>query len=296
MNSPNHSLLPFDILHSDVWTSPILSSLGHKYYVLFLDNYSNFLWTYPISHKSQVYSCFQKLRAYINTQFQKEIKTIQCDNGREYVNYNFRKMCDTNGINFRLSCPYTSSQNGKSERKIRSINNIIRTLLVHASLPPSFWHHALEMATYLLNILPSKTINFESPLKMLYHKDPSYSHLRIFGCLCFPLFPSTTIHKLQPRSTPCVFLGYPSNHRGYKCLDLSSNKIILCRHVIFDETSFPYAKPHTPQTTTYNFLDNDMSPYTIDHLLTQAQPDKTQHPPAQTPISDHPNTLPPPNS
>jgi len=87
-------------------------------------------------------------------------------------------MCEVNGIVFRLSCPYTSSQNGKFERKIRSINNIIRTLLIHASLPTSFWHHALEMATYLLNILPSKTINFESPLKMLYHKgNPSYSHL-----------------------------------------------------------------------------------------------------------------------
>ncbi len=101
------------------------------------------------------------------------------------------------------------------------------------------------MTTYLLNILPSKTINFESPLKMLYQKDPSYSHLRVFGCLCYPLIPSNTIHKLQPRSTPCVFLGYPSNHTGYKCLELSSNKIIICRHVIFDETTFPYAKIHT---------------------------------------------------
>jgi len=126
-----------------------------------------------------------------------------------------------------------SSQNGKSKRKIRFINNIIRTLLIHASLPSSFWHHALEMATYLLNILPSKTINFESPLKMLYKKYPSYSHLRVFGCLCYPLILSTTIHKLQPHSTPCVILGYPSNHRGYKCLELSSNNIIICRHVIF---------------------------------------------------------------
>jgi len=50
-------------------------------------------------------------------------------------------MCEANGIVFRLSFPYTSSQNGKSERKIRSINNIIRTLLIHASLPSSFWHH-----------------------------------------------------------------------------------------------------------------------------------------------------------
>ena len=117
------------------------------------------------------------------------------------------------------------------------------------------------MATYLLNILPNKTINFESPLKMLYHKEPSYSHLRVFGCLCYPLFSSTTIHKLQPRSTQCVFLGYPKNHRGYKCLDLTSNKIIICRNVLFDETHFPYAKLHTPQPTTYNFLENELSPY-----------------------------------
>jgi hypothetical protein len=28
-----------------------------------------------------------------------------------------------------MSCPYTSPQNGKAERIIRSINNVIRTLL-----------------------------------------------------------------------------------------------------------------------------------------------------------------------
>jgi len=78
---------------------------------------------------------------------------------------------------YRFSCPHTSSQNGKAERKIHSINNIIQTLLAHASLPPSFWHHVLEMATYLLNILPSKTLSYQSPLQILYEKDSSYSHL-----------------------------------------------------------------------------------------------------------------------
>jgi len=89
---------------------------------------------------------------------------------------------------------------------------------------------------------------------------------------------STTIHKLQPRSTPCVFLGYPSNHRGYKCLELSSNKIIICRHVIFDETNFPYAKIHTTKPATYTFLDDDLSPYIINHLLTQTQSDPNKSP------------------
>ena len=108
----------------------------------------------------------------------------------------FGNFVKKNGVAFRLSCPHTSSQNGKAERKIRTINNIICTLLVHASLPPSFWHHALQMATYLINILPNKQLAYLSPLKILYQKEPSYSHLRVFGCLCYPLFPSTTIHMI----------------------------------------------------------------------------------------------------
>jgi histone deacetylase 1/2 len=280
--SSNKSLLPFDILHSDVWTSPVLSSLDHKYYVLFLDDYSNFWWTFPMSNKSQVYSIFEKLRTYIKTQFQREIKTLQCDNGGEYVSRNFQNMCEQNGIHIRLSCPYTSPQNGKAERKIRSVNNIIRTLLHHASLPPSLWPFALEMATYLSNISPSKTIQFQSPLYMLYNKHPSYSHLRVFGCLCFPLFPSNTIHKLQPRSTPCVFLGYPSNHRGYKCLNMTTHKIIICHHVLFDESTFPYAKLHTPQSMSYNFLDGELSPYLINHIIHHDQANNPQSPPADT--------------
>lgn len=205
--------MPFDIIHSDLWTSPILSSSGHRYYALFLDNYSNFLWTFPISRKSQVYSLFLSFRAYIKTQFEREIKQFQCDNGHEYDNGPFRKFCALNGMHFRFSCPHTSPQNGKAERKIKTINNMVHTLLLHASMPPSFWHHALEMATYLLNILPSKKLKNHSPTQILYRKTPVYSHLRVFGCLYYPIFPSTTINKLQPRSTPCVFLGYPSNHR-----------------------------------------------------------------------------------
>ena len=91
------------------------------------------------------------------------------------------------------------------------------------------------MATYLLNILPTKVLGFKSPTQILYQCDPLYSELRVFGCLFFPLFPSTTIHKLQERSTPCVYLGPAPNHRGSKCYNMSNGKIIICRHVKFIE-------------------------------------------------------------
>jgi hypothetical protein len=56
-----------------------------------------------------------------------------------------------NGIVFHLSCPYTSAQNGKAKRVLRTLNNSVRTLLMHASMPPTYWAEALTVATYLMN-------------------------------------------------------------------------------------------------------------------------------------------------
>ncbi|GKE60862.1 ribonuclease H-like domain-containing protein [Tanacetum coccineum] len=64
----------FDIIHSDVWTSPIPSLSGFKYYVLFLDHYSQFVWVYPLVNKSDVMSKFVLFRNYVRTQFKCEIK------------------------------------------------------------------------------------------------------------------------------------------------------------------------------------------------------------------------------
>lgn len=265
VDSTSCTQLPFDIVHSDVWTSPVLSSSGHRYYVLFLDDYTNFLWTFPLSHKSQVFQTFLNFRTYVRTQFGRDIKTFQCDNGTEFDNLSFRQLATNTGMTFRFSCPYTSSQNGKAERQIRTINNSIRTLLAHASVPLAFWHHALHMVTYLLNILPKKHLSYQSPLRCLYHKDPSYAHIRVFGCLCYPLLPSPHINKLQPRSTPCVFLGFPPEHRGYKCYDMIAKKIIVCRHVIFDETRFPFIEQKLP-LPSYSSFGDSISPYITHHL------------------------------
>ena len=81
-------------------------------------------------------------------------------------------------IQFRFSCPRTSQQNDKSEQMIRTINNIIRIILSHSSVPEQFWHHALQMATYLLNILPSKLLNYNSPTQIFSHLiQHDYNHL-----------------------------------------------------------------------------------------------------------------------
>ncbi|KAJ9535464.1 hypothetical protein OSB04_un001410 [Centaurea solstitialis] len=199
--------LPFDIIHTDVWTSPVLSSSGHRYYVLFLDDKTNYLWTYPLANKSQVFSTFLHFFSMIKTQFHYTIKTIQCDNGREFDNQQFHNLCSQTGTQFRFSCPYTSPQNGKAERKIRSINNILRTLLAHSNVPMYLWHHALQHATYLLSILPTKTLANLTPTDASHLAAPNIGlrDRQVSSVLTFPPPLSSDPHPLLwSGSTPSV--------------------------------------------------------------------------------------------
>jgi hypothetical protein len=85
----------------------------------------------------------------VSTQFGRTVKAIQCDNGRKFDNSFTRFFLLSNGTQLRMSCPYTSPQNGKAERIIRLVNNIICTLLIQASLPGRYWAEGLHTATYL---------------------------------------------------------------------------------------------------------------------------------------------------
>jgi hypothetical protein len=242
---------PFDLVHLDLWTSPIVSVSGYKYYLVILDDCTHYLWTFPLKLKSDTFTTLSHFFAYVSTQFGCTVKAIQCDNGREFDNSSTHTFLLMKGVLLRMSCPYTSPQNGKAERIIRSINNVIRTLLFQANLPGRYWAEGLHTATYLLTRLPTKTIQAACPHMALFGSPPSYAHLRVFGCTCYPNT-STTPHKFSPRSTRCVFLGYSSDHKGYRCLDLSTNRQIVSRHVVFDEASFPLAA--SPHLTDLDFL------------------------------------------
>lgn len=246
------------------------------------------MWVHPLKYKSETFTNFVKFHTLISTQFNQKIKTFQCDLGGEFDNTEFKKFAHSHGLLFRFSCAHTSQQNGRSEHMILRLNDIIRTLLTHAHLPPSFWVEALHTATYLHNILPTKRLNLFTPHFAQNRCHPSYDHLRVFGCACYPNTSTTMGHKLQPRSLHCIFLGYPEDHRGYRCFDPTSGKVIISRHVTFDETSFPCFNKNT--NPSYNFLDDPLL-YPFNPNFSTTPPTTTQHTPTtQIPPSPHPMT------
>jgi hypothetical protein len=231
------SSCPLQLIHTDLWTSPIPSMSGYKYYVIFVDDYSRYSWIYPLHTKSETFAVFVQFKALVEKQFSTTIKQLQSDGGGEYTSHQFQSFLSQHGIAFRKSCPYTSPQNGLAERKLRHILETGLTLLAHSHLSSKYWVDSFLTAIYIINRLPTATIQNLSPYEKLYNQPPDYKRMRVFGCLCYPLLRPYGHHKLEYRSKPCIFLGY--QYAGYKCLDPVTNKAYLSRHVVFNETSFP---------------------------------------------------------
>jgi hypothetical protein len=204
---------------------------------------------------------------WLNANLIKKIITIQTDWGGEYEKLNsfFLKVC----ITHHVSCPHAHQQNGFAERKHRHIVEVGLALLAHASMPLKFWDEAFLTATFLINLLPSKVINVETPVECLLRTKPNYDSLRIFGCACWPNLRPYNKCKLAYRSTRCVFLGYSPRHKGVKCLDTKTGRVYISRDVVFDENVFPFESLH-PNTGSrlcndILLLPPDLSPTTSNN-------------------------------
>jgi hypothetical protein len=109
--------------------------VSSKYCLVILDDFTHYLCTFSLKLKFDTFSTLSNFFSYVSTQFGRTVKVIQCDNGREFDNSSTRIFLLSNDTQLWMSCPYTSPQNGNAERIIRFVNNVIRTLLIQASLP-----------------------------------------------------------------------------------------------------------------------------------------------------------------
>jgi hypothetical protein len=55
--------------------------------------------------------------------------------------------------------------------------------------------------------------------------------------------------KFHARAKPCVFIGYPSNSKGYKLYDLTTHSVFVSWDVVFHKHIFPFAS----QLTKFNY-------------------------------------------
>ena len=64
----NRASAPFELVHSDVWgPCPIVSPMGFRYFVTFVDDFSRTTWLYIMKNCSKLFSHFRAFCAEIHT-------------------------------------------------------------------------------------------------------------------------------------------------------------------------------------------------------------------------------------
>ncbi|KAK1670359.1 hypothetical protein QYE76_058518, partial [Lolium multiflorum] len=268
-----------EIIHTDVCgPMSVASRGGYRYVLTFTDDLSRYGYIYFMKHKSETFQKFKEFQSEVENQRNKKIKFLRSDRGGEYLSYEFGMHLKKCGILSQLTPPGTPQRNGVSERRNRTLLDMVRSMMSLTDLPLSFWGYALETAAFTLNRAPSKSVE-TTPYELWFNKKPKLSFLKVWGCEAYvkKLQPD----KLEPKAEKCVFIGYPKETIGYTFYHKSEGKIFVAKNGTFLEKEF-LTKEVTGRKVE---LDEVTEPSLVDQ--SSAVPEDVPVPPA--PVTEEAN-------
>ncbi|GJZ12069.1 retrotransposon protein, putative, ty1-copia subclass [Tanacetum coccineum] len=249
------------IIHTDVCgLLRHVSRQDASYFITFSDDYSRYGYVYLLKHKHEVFETFKVFKNEVENQLGKTIKALRSDRGGEYISQEFKDYLKACGIVQQLTPPYTPQHNGVSERRNRTLLDMVRSMMNLTTLPLSFWDYALESATRILNMVPTKKVD-KTPYELWYGKVPNLSYLKVWGCEA--LVKRDTPDKLQQRSVKCIFIGYPKETMGYYFYFPPENKIVVARYAEFFEKNLITQEVSGRAMDLEEIQDEDTSPSEI---------------------------------
>ena len=111
----------------------------------------------------------------------KKIKFLRSDHGDEYLSYEFGLQLKQCGIVSQLTPPGTPQRYGVSERRNRTLLDMVRSMMYLTDLPLSFWGYALETIAFTFNRAPSKSVE-TTPYELWFSSKPKLSFLKVWSC------------------------------------------------------------------------------------------------------------------
>ena len=111
----------------------------------------------------------------------------------------------------------------------RSVN--ILTVVLTAGLRESIWVVSANT--------PTSAVTGKTPYELWFKSKPDVSHLRVFGCTSYVLVKKEQHKQLESHTQKCVFLGYPSNYKGWVFWNPVTRKEVISNSAQFDERVFP---------------------------------------------------------
>jgi hypothetical protein len=91
----------------------------------------------------------------------------------------------------------------------------------------------------------------KTPYEMIYGKSEFIVPPKVFGCTCF-----VRDHNLQWKNwicdVKCIFIGYPTGQKGYKCWSSSERRTFISMDMTFRESE-PFYGEKTDLSSLFDF-------------------------------------------
>jgi hypothetical protein len=162
-----------EIIHTDICALfPVKSMDGFDLFITFTNDFSRYGYIYPIKERSEVLDKFKIFKVEDENQHNIKIKLVRSDRGGEYYSCHtpydqvpgpFVRFIQENDIVVQYSMLGDPQQNGVAERRNRTLMDMVRSILSYSTLPISLWMGALKTTVHILNRVPSKSGQAETP-------------------------------------------------------------------------------------------------------------------------------------
>ena len=155
----------------------------------------------------------------------------------------------------------------------------------------SYWGEAVLTATYLINRLPSRVLGGVNPVQLMTTFFPSAPimkslQFRVFGCVAFVHIHKQNHGKLDPRAVKCVFVGYASDKKGYKCYHPLSRRFFVSMDITFHESESFFTCPQHQEErileTEFLFSESPTFPLLPSHAQETTSSSSTSPEPTKT--------------
>ena len=110
------------------------------------------------------------------------------------------------------------------------------------------WGQAVLTAAQLINRMPSRVLEWQTPCVMLKGDNGGILPPKVFGCVCFVKDNRPTVGKLDPRAVKCIFVGYSGTQKGYICWSPVERRLFVSMDVTFRKS-----EPYYPLRVTSPF-------------------------------------------
>lgn len=230
---------PFEVLHMDTYEVRA-SEQPVEWALVVVDPYSEWKRFIRLQSKAQCPQAMIDIIQLVERQTGLHVKRLHTDGGTEFKG-ELTRFCRNRGIALHFPPARTPQLNGIAERNVRTSKEGARTLLLHSTLPESFWHYAAAHHAHLWNRTRIAERTQRTPYELIYGRPPSAKHLAVFGCDTLVHVPKGQRSTWQPKMEPGIYLGHDWVQNCPLIFLLRTEGLVRSRDVVTSEGSFDHA-------------------------------------------------------